>query len=162
MTDLERRALLGDQQAQEECTRQGIVLRCPFCGSLSEIHEAEAISEYATYKKDIPRNARFLRQVIYPSGRKYYEYRRKTFIPKCCETSCPGRIQKQYRTREQAISAWNTRPAPPIGRCEECDLWCEEQGICTAASDDDLGIYEYTEPDHFCGYFKQKDGEENG
>ena len=49
---------------------------------------------------------------------------------------------------------------PPIGRCEECDLWCEEQGICTAASDDDIGIYEYTEPDHFCGYFKQKDGEE--
>ena len=32
MNDLERRALLGDRQAQEECTRQGIVLACPFCG----------------------------------------------------------------------------------------------------------------------------------
>ena len=48
-----------------------------------------------------------------------------------------------------------------FGRCVECSLWYEERGICTAASDDDLGIYEYTEPDHFCGYFKQKDGEEN-
>ena len=33
MTDLERRALLGDRQAQKECTRQGILLPCPFCGS---------------------------------------------------------------------------------------------------------------------------------
>lgn len=32
MTDLERRALLGDRQAQDECTRQGIALPCPFCG----------------------------------------------------------------------------------------------------------------------------------
>lgn len=32
MTDFERRALLGDRQAQEECTRRGIVLACPFCG----------------------------------------------------------------------------------------------------------------------------------
>lgn len=29
MTDIERRALLGDPQAQEECTRRGIVLPCP-------------------------------------------------------------------------------------------------------------------------------------
>lgn len=33
MTELERKALMGDEQAQEECTRQGIVLPCPFCGS---------------------------------------------------------------------------------------------------------------------------------
>lgn len=28
-----RRALLGDQEAQKECTEKGIVLLCPFCGS---------------------------------------------------------------------------------------------------------------------------------
>lgn len=27
------RALLGDQEAQKECTKKGIVLPCPFCGS---------------------------------------------------------------------------------------------------------------------------------
>lgn len=32
MSDLERRAMLGDQQAQEECSRQGIALPCPLCG----------------------------------------------------------------------------------------------------------------------------------
>ena len=31
--ELIRRALLGDKQAQEECTAKGIVLPCPFCGS---------------------------------------------------------------------------------------------------------------------------------
>lgn len=31
MTDLERRALLGNREAQEECTRQGVVLPCQ-CG----------------------------------------------------------------------------------------------------------------------------------
>lgn len=33
LSDLERRALLGDQQAQEECSKQEILLPCPFCGS---------------------------------------------------------------------------------------------------------------------------------
>ena len=33
MNNLIRRALLGDREAQEECTRQGIVLPCPCCGA---------------------------------------------------------------------------------------------------------------------------------
>ena len=32
MTDLERRALLGDREAQKKCTEKGIVLPCPLCG----------------------------------------------------------------------------------------------------------------------------------
>ena len=31
--ELIRRALLGDQQAQKECTEKEIVLPCPHCGS---------------------------------------------------------------------------------------------------------------------------------
>ena len=41
MTDLERRALLGDRQAQEECTRKGVVLPCPFCGGEAELIEED-------------------------------------------------------------------------------------------------------------------------
>lgn len=37
MTDLVRRAQLGDREAQEECTRQGIVLPCPFCGGMAGV-----------------------------------------------------------------------------------------------------------------------------
>lgn len=35
--ELVRRALLGDKQAQEECTEKGIVLPCPFCGNENNI-----------------------------------------------------------------------------------------------------------------------------
>lgn len=36
MTELERKALLGDPEAQRECIEQGIVLPCPFCGGRIE------------------------------------------------------------------------------------------------------------------------------
>lgn len=31
--DIEYRALLGDEDAQKECTKRGIVLPCPCCGN---------------------------------------------------------------------------------------------------------------------------------
>lgn len=37
--DLIRRALMGNEQAQEECTEKGIVLPCWRCGGESEIQE---------------------------------------------------------------------------------------------------------------------------
>lgn len=37
MTELERRAMMGDRQAQEEYARQGILLPCPFCGGAAQI-----------------------------------------------------------------------------------------------------------------------------
>ena len=36
MTDLERRALMGDTEAQRECTEKEIVLGCPKCGAGSD------------------------------------------------------------------------------------------------------------------------------
>lgn len=38
MTNLERRALLGDREAQAECTAKGIVLPCPCCGGGAKIN----------------------------------------------------------------------------------------------------------------------------
>lgn len=46
MTNLERRALLGDREAQRECTEQGIAIACPHCG-------CESIGE-AVYMKPAP------------------------------------------------------------------------------------------------------------
>ena len=37
MDDLERRALMGDTEAQRECTEKEIVLGCPKCGAGSDI-----------------------------------------------------------------------------------------------------------------------------
>lgn len=37
MNDLERRALLGDKEAQMICAEKGIVLKCPCCGGTSAV-----------------------------------------------------------------------------------------------------------------------------
>lgn len=86
MTNLERRALMGDRQAQEECTRRGIVLRCPFCGGSTDdksgtIFKLARIELYAHKRTG---------KCVYDGSMIYN------------------------------LSIWNTRQAPPIGRCGEC------------------------------------------
>lgn len=82
MNDLERRALLGDRQAQEECTRRGTVLLRPFCGSANI-----RTSNWGMWR--------------------------------CWCSECRAKSDDHLRERD-AIKQWNTRPAPPIGRCGEC------------------------------------------
>ena len=43
MTDLERRALLGDAEAQRECTEKGIVLGCWRCGGDAEVKQVSGV-----------------------------------------------------------------------------------------------------------------------
>ena len=80
--DLIRRALLGDQDAQKQCTEKGIVLPCPFCGS-----ENIVISNWGLCRV-------------------------------WCQV-CLGKSDDQL-SQADAIRKWNTRPAPPIGKCGEC------------------------------------------
>ena len=119
MNDLERRALLGDAEAQRECTEKGIVLPCPFCGN-------EPITED-----------------------------NRVFCGAC---------GLAYEELDAGLSlrAWNTRPAPPIGRCASCACRDENTCECVAAADIEVAYHRYTEPDFFCGDFKPKGGEENG
>lgn len=88
MTDLERRALLGDAEAQRECTEKGIVLPCWRCGGQAEAKQVSGVG----------------RPLYAVSCKKHY----------CGAYGCA------HRTEKEAISYWNTRPAPPIGRCGEC------------------------------------------
>ena len=87
MTDLERRALLGDREAQEECTRQGIVLPCPFCCGEARTKEI--------------------------SGRWTV----------CCVNNCAG--TRVFNGKTRALASWNTRTAPPVGRCGTCKWGCK-------------------------------------
>lgn len=82
MTDLERRALLGDREAQEECTKAGYAIACPICGFKSLVKGL--------------------------SGR----------YSVCCVNNCVG--TRLFADRQRAVESWNTRTAPPIGRCETC------------------------------------------
>ena len=125
MTELERRALMGDKQAQQECTERGIVLPCPYCGC----DERDMISLSV--------------------GHEQYSY-------SCDACGCDGPIA--YESDEcdypkyEALELWNTRPAPPIGRCGECEHWYKEHcasGPCAA---------EETDVDFYCRDFKQKGG----
>lgn len=63
-------------------------------------------------------------------------------------------------SREQALKLWNTRPAPPIGRCEECEHYNRERKYCELLSQDpEYGVGDYVEmcPDDYCSYFEPKE-----
>ena len=104
MTDLERRALLGDRQAQEECTRQGIVLPCPFCGGPVTVKSQKV--QYGL-SGTIISCKKCLVQLYSPDERAVPTHNMVRNTP----------IEKH---KEIGISRWNNRPAPPIGRCVEC------------------------------------------
>lgn len=45
------------------------------------------------------------------------------FGARCVDSTCIGHdMRAEYYFRDRAIEDWNTRPAPPIGRCKDC-LW---------------------------------------
>lgn len=123
MNDIERRAILGDREAQRECTEKGIVLPCPCCG---------AGSEEITYCAD----TRFI-----------------------CE-SCGTTQSRNSCTYEEALARWNSRPAPPIGRCYECanspDIKTKTKGMRWCRR-----FRKEVEPGGYCDGFRPKGGEEN-
>lgn len=51
-----------------------------------------------------------------------------------------------------AIREWNTRPAPPVGRCKDCKFYTA-MSHCMVHS---LGLDQY-DPDDFCSYFQPKE-----
>ena len=92
--ELIRRALLGSWEAQQACTDKGIVLPCPCC-------KGEAYTE------------------------TFFERKGWRTVVGCSE--CPVSLSTiTYDTEEiaqkKALKDWNTRPAPPVGRCKDC-LW---------------------------------------
>ena len=134
MTELERRALLGDSEAQKECTRRGIVLPCPFCGE--ELRERK--TRKWTAAKDEPIN--------------------RTIIEHRAKTGC--HLDDWVAIKELDLESWNTRPAPPIGRCGECKHSSFEEEYGNRWCNLNLGSRIVGEND-FCSYFEPKEREEN-
>ncbi len=114
MTDLERRALMGDKEAQEECTEKGIVLPCPCCGGQAKM------------KKGFPsRQVAHCRQAVVQCktcGVRTVTYKQ---LP----------MERWQDVDKMALQTWNTRTPPPIGRCETCQH--------LAIQDMEDGGYEY-------------------
>ncbi|MBM6715642.1 hypothetical protein H6B15_03065 [Gemmiger formicilis] len=127
MMELERRALLGDRQAQEECTRQGIVLPCG-CGNPAKLSYVER-DPSADFD---PCHG---------------------YVVTC--TGC-NMNSWYHKEKQEAIAVWNNRAAPPIGRCKDCKYekkaTFNKEGflVCPCSG------MEIT-PFYFCNHFKAKE-----
>lgn len=122
--ELIRRALMGSREAQQACTDKGIVLPCPCC-------KGEAYTE------------------------TFFERKGWRTVVGCSE--CPVSLSTiTYDTEEiaqkKALKDWNTRPAPPIERCEDCKYYTA-MSHCQIHS---LGPDQY-DPEDFCSYFEPKE-----
>ena len=131
--ELIRRALLGDKQAQEECTAKGIALPCPFCGGK------------ATMQQDI-------------TGRESYHVACSNVKDMC---NLIAGLPMWSESEEDALKVWNTRPAPPIGRCGECRHCVgvgKNQALrCTLNS---FGVefgLDFITSESFCSYFEPRE-----
>mgnify|MGYP001033021229 CR=1 FL=1 len=136
MTDKElvRRALPGDKRAQQECTSNGIALPCPCCGSLVSVNVIPAHTHQI---------------VTLPA------YEGSCFV-ECnnCTYAISGKDKKE------ALKRHNSRPAPPVGRCNDCRFY-SVLGHCQVHSQvpDECGPGAAVEmlPDDFCSYFTPKE-----
>ena len=133
MDSLARKALLGDKQAQEECTAKGIVLPCPLCGGK------------ATMQQDI-------------TGGESYHVVCSNVKDMC---NLVAGLPMWSESEEDALKVWNTRPAPPIGRCGECKCWQRngsDWGSCSKWYTEDK-VQAFMLEDDFCSYFESKEEE---
>lgn len=131
MTKLERKALLGDQAAQKECTEKGIVLSCPFCGSKWT-------------------------QVRYMGWESYAQAFKSGYRAECADCHA---ITEAYRTEKEALAHWNTRQSPPIGRCGECKHFKNYECTNDDVSTDHEGGASYSlnfYDDDYCSYFEPR------
>lgn len=130
MDNLIRRALLGDKNAAKECTDKGIAIPCAWCGKSVAVltNMAEAVCED---EKD-PNYKMFSEYPIY-----------------CCDMSkggCGNYMCYCGYSEYWALLSWNTRPAPPIGRCKDCANRHSSE-LCECRADD-----------AFCSDFEPKEG----
>lgn len=130
MGNLVRKALMGNKQAQEECTEKGVLLPCPFCGGKIKIDEYD-----------------------------FYMF--------CCDRCGTGvTFAKEMDdgtaeecTKEESIKNWNTRPAPPVGRCGECKCWQRngsDWGSCSKWYTEDK-VQAFTLKTDFCSSFEPRE-----
>lgn len=148
MTDLERRALMGNKKAQEECTEKGIVLPCPVCYKPAHmqnngIHERSrnSPSYCADYNTTWKVRCEWCGHESHEYTTEFYFTRESGAIKICGDDG-----------NKKALKEWNTRIAPPIGRCGKC------KNICNVG--DNIVTCDIFErdmmPNDYCSYFEPR------
>ena len=116
MTDLVRRALMGDREAQEECTRQGIVLPCPICSKKAGLTNDGIHAKGRNAPGSCADYHTTWRVECLWCGYKTHDYSTEFYFGRTTgEISIHGSDGKK-----RALTTWNTRQGPPLGRCETC------------------------------------------
>lgn len=82
---------------------------CPFCGNKAEIYKTKFATRYADSADHVPSGSEIVRIVSFPDRGGYVEYQKTAYVPRCCDQSCIGRIQKRYESEDEAAFAWNRR-----------------------------------------------------
>ena len=145
MTDKEliRRALLGDQEAQKECTEKGIMLPCPKCFSDGVKIEGDGHDIYD------PDTLGYLDSV--PDSILYVTCDSCNLCSNCVTVE-DG--EEREDAEKRLIAEWNTRPAPPVGRCEDCKWYVVKKPKC-------CGYCKLIQTtfgcEEFCSYFEPKE-----
>ena len=107
MNDLERRALLGDAEAQRECTEKEIVLGCPKCGAGSDKITYCVDSRFVCEECGISQNSSFY---TYDGALAYWNARTAPPIGRCWEC-------KHWHKRHCVNSPCATEPT-------DADFYC--------------------------------------
>lgn len=110
--ELIRCALMGDKQAQEECTAKGIVLPCPFCGNENNI-----ISNWGMFRVWCPHcKAKSEDTLTTRDALKSWNARQAPPIGRCEECAAYGVFKDNqcvntgyYRTRQDFCSDFERR-----------------------------------------------------
>lgn len=129
LNELERRAMLGDKPAQRECTEKGIVLPCPRCRS----------------KWTQVRHMGWSEPSAFQTG----------YRGECVDCHL---MTRAHLTKSEALSDWNTRATPPIGRCKDCKYFPYarvETGGFIYCPQSEMQI---EDENAFCSSFKPREG----
>lgn len=159
MTDLERRALMGDKKAQEECTEKGIVLPCPVCYKPAHmqnngIHERSrnSPSYCADYNTTWKVRCEWCGHESYKYTTEFYFTRESGAIKICGDDG-----------NKKALKEWNTRTAPPIGKCGECKHSTDPSRLTILYGEPDTLTCHYgscnrrnVNVNDFCSYFEPR------
>ena len=79
------------------------------------------------------------------------------FGVRCMDSTCIGHdMRAEYYLRDRAIEDWNTRPAPPVGRCKDC-RWYEYGKAWYPYCNHPDGLANSVKTTDFCSFFEPKE-----
>lgn len=136
MTELERRALLGDQEAQKECTEKGIVQQ--------KKHKIK--TNFAQIIVNGRPDKPYYNILYFDRAKNDYFIGFGSF----CLKYVFDWLKEEFDIDSNQATSF---PAPPIGRCGSCKHSTSQEIYC------ELGHLWALKPDDYCSYYEPREEE---